>query len=403
MGENSIIGENFTLDFELNCDNKTFTKNWAILLTSTIKECFEKVTLSINTMNTNISQRFDDLEKKLRDDIVIAATTAEKAYTMATANKSALEELQAEMQDLKLWCSELKSENSSLKKQANDIELYSRRDNILFYGIKEHNNESSTLCEKAVRTFLVEKLFLSEEQSRSIPFVRCHRLHQNNKSHVAPIIVRFKNYYDRELVWSKKSSITNKEFNMGEDFPKDVAYNRRKLLPVFGKARRLPTIDRKRVQLKSDTLFIMGKKYDVNTLDQLGGELSMRTFNERSNENLVVLGGIYSNFHPLSNYYMCPVVYRNRKYRSAYQHLKSLLHGDHITATKILAARDPAEGKRLSFDIKTNRETWLRWNAERHNLMTEILTAKFSQNPKLAEELLATGTKRIAESGKHDY
>ena len=48
---------------------------------------------------------------------------------------------------------------------------------------------------------------------------------------------------------------------------------------------------------------------------------------------------------------------------SEYAYLKSLLHGDHITATKILAARDHAEAKRLSFDIKENRETWLRRNA----------------------------------------
>lgn len=74
-----------------------------------------------------------------------------------------------------------------------------------------------------------------------------------------------------------------------------------------------------------------------------------------------------------------------------------------MIAAKILAARDPAEAKRLSFEIKASKESQLKWNAERYDLMSAILTAKFTQNPKLAVELRATGNKRIAESGRHEY
>ena len=37
------------------------------------------------------------------------------------------------------------------------------------------------------------------------------------------------------------------------------------------------------------------------------------------------------------------------------------------------------------------------WNAVKTGLMKEIVTAKFTQNPHLAEKLLATGDRQIAE------
>ena len=64
----------------------------------------------------------------------------------------------------------------------------------------------------------------------------------------------------------------------------------------------------------------------------------MKTFNERSNDSRIVFGGMYSNFHPLSNYYACPITFKKQKYRSleqAYQHCKSTFFGQaesaHVT------------------------------------------------------------------------
>ena len=78
----------------------------------------------------------------------------------------------------------------------------------------------------------------------------------------------------------------------------------------------MPGMDRRKVSLRSDVLTIMDKNYNVYNLDQLAGELSMNTFNQRSDNNVVVFGGIFSNFHPLSNYYRCPLKFRNSLYKS---------------------------------------------------------------------------------------
>ena len=203
-------------------------------------------------------------------------------------------------------------------------------------------------------------------------------------------------------MWSKKSIITDKFVRLGEDFPKQISYNRRKLFPVFTKARN--TMDKKLVTLKADNLIINGKKYTVDTLDQLTGELCMKTFSERSNDKVLVMGGIYSNFHPLFNYYSFNFVFRKQKYANieqAYQHVKAVLFNDQDAAAEILSSDDPAVAKRLSFTIKGFKENV--WNTKRYDLMLQLVKAKFEQNPELAAHLRATGKKTIAETGKHSF
>ena len=103
------------------------------------------------------------------------------------------------------------------------------------------------------------------------------------------------------MIWSKKSLLTNKEYAINEDFPGEIVYRRRKLFSVFSKARKLHGVDKETVTLKSDILTISGKRYSVDTLNQLKGSLDMKIFSERSDDNRVVFGGMFSNFHPFSN------------------------------------------------------------------------------------------------------
>ena len=188
---------------------------------------------------------------------------------------------------------------------------YSRRDNVIFCGSKEPQNETPVLCEKAVKKFFVDHLGFSFAEAGNVAFVRCHRMHDFRHKSNNPIIVRFKDYKDRERVWSKKTSISDRTLNVGEDFPKEIAYNRRKLFPVFSKARRI--MNKKLMSLKADNLVINGKKYTVDSLNELSGELNMRTFSERSNDKVVVFGGLYSNFHPLSNFFRSPMMFGNKE------------------------------------------------------------------------------------------
>ena len=92
---------------------------------------------------------------------------------------------------------------------------------------------------------MVEQLQFNDGDASAVQFVRCHRLPENNRNAQSkPIIVRLKKFADRELIWSKTSAITWRKYNASEDFPREIAFRRRKLFPVFSKARKFPELIR---------------------------------------------------------------------------------------------------------------------------------------------------------------
>ena len=176
------------------------------------------------------ADKFHNLETTLRNDIVAVTKTADSAMAQSNDNKSTIEQLQQEFADLKrdhqmeidtlkqshmkqqleteplkIDYRDVKSKYTTIKTQINNMETYSRRDNLIFHGIVEPTNESSVSCAKSVRKFMVDKLQLSENAAAGVEFVRCHRINESKRASTCkPIIVRFKNYNERELIWSKK-------------------------------------------------------------------------------------------------------------------------------------------------------------------------------------------------------
>ena len=115
------------------------------------------------------------------------------------------------------------------------------------------------------------------------------------------------------------------------------------------------------------------------------------------------ISGIYSNFHPLSNFYSSSITSRNPDYKTLEQgqHTKAMVFGDVATAADIMATNNPAVAKKLSYNIKNFKQD--AWNTKRHDLMLQLVKAQFNQNPKLADELRATGKKTISDSSRHKY
>ena len=115
---------------------------------------------------------------------------------------------------------------------------------------------------------------------------------------------------------------------------------------------------------------------------------------------------MFSNFHPLSNYFACPITFRNQSFGSlehAYQHTKALFFGHEESAARIKDARDPSEAKSISYEITGPRDLQKKWDDQRVDLMTSLVKAKCQQNPNVVKELKITGNKIIAESGRDRY
>ena len=110
------------------------------------------------------------------------------------------------------YCETLKTENINLKQNVNQLDNYSRRNNLVI-GIEEKDNEQ---CEKLVRTFFKDKLKLDSNSVNQMRIVGCHRLGKQfgHKGRPRSIIVRFLDYNDRHIVWMAKKNINDKTLSI---------------------------------------------------------------------------------------------------------------------------------------------------------------------------------------------
>lgn len=108
--------------------------------------------------------------------------------------------------------------------------------------------------------------------------------------------------------------------------------------------------------------------------------------------------GIYSQW------YSCNFEVDGEEYTSAEQymmHQKALLFNDYAIAQKILETNNPSEQKGLGRRISNfNKDIW-----DKNSLKIVIKgnLAKFSQNPYLLKQLLATENRIFCEASPYDY
>ena len=198
------------------------------------------------------------------------------------------------------------------------------------------------------------------------------------------------------------SELKNSSYFMSEDFPRKVVFNRKKLLPIFSRARK--SLGKNEVSLKGDKLKISGTEYTVNNLMNLEGELNPRAFSRKSNEEVVVFGGVFSETESLSNWEKSPFVYEGTRYASleqGYMYTKAVMNGDVTSANEIMRTSEPYRAKEIGDKITTKRGKWTHDQCE--DVMTNLLAAKFAPGSKRAADLLATGSKYLAETGRNTY
>lgn len=105
-----------------------------------------------------------------------------------------------------------------------------------------------------------------------------------------------------------------------------------------------------------------------------------------------------------SNWWLCPIFAHGEQFCSseqAYMYLKAVYFGDEDIAKCILSTDDQREIKKLGRKVSGFVES--KWNDVRYDIMTKVLYAKFTQNRKLRDKLLATEDAYIFEDSPYDY
>ena len=283
----------------------------------------------------------------------------------------------------------LKNENKLLKQRVENQENYSRRNNLIIKGIPEGWGQN---VDQMVRSFMNDYFWVPYD----IAIERVHRLGKftGNYDRPRPIIVRFVNFADRELVWNARHFLGKSGFGLDEDFSPDVQAVRRKLLPVYLEAKRqhIP------VEMVKDTIKLYGTEYTLDTLHNLPKEI--RDGSRWTKDQVSFFGELCpaSNFHPAKFNHDGTDVENSEK--MLFLKMANLFN-DEESFKKIEAESDPRIIKNLSKNItNVDRD---KWNSSIRKLVTPILMDKFSQNPHLLKWLESTGDRRLVEAaGPHD-
>ena len=172
------------------------------------------------------------MRKEVADSPKFILSKSELSRLNTTFSSSKIEKLEKENSDLK-------TEVKALKNKLVTNELYLRKNNVRFYGIKEtgskHQRED---CEAVVLAKLQDTY--PEVNSRS--FERVHRLGARRK------------------ILKEKTGIS-----ISDDFPKEIEEKRKEMYPIYRHAQETGY----NTQLKGDKLFVNGRVYTPETLQQL--------------------------------------------------------------------------------------------------------------------------------------
>ena len=124
------------------------------------------------------------------------------------------------------------------------LERYSRRENVMLYGLKEGEDESPRRMKEKVASLLRE--VAPSKDWKEDDFVRVHRVGKKDGDRPRPVIARCTNHDDKFIILNARERLRTKEVRVGSD----LTMNQREEL------RRLKENEGKRGYFKSGKLFV---------------------------------------------------------------------------------------------------------------------------------------------------
>ena len=298
-------------------------------------------------------------------------------------------------------------ENNRLTQRLNDMEnkyksleyeqiqakAYSMRNNLLLSGTTITRMKVGT-SDRDLRCWFDSILWKLGCRHR----VQVERIHWLGGSE--NIIVRFKNFQDRQDVWNTPRARIFRTVGstfVNEHFPHPILEARKTLIPVCTEA-----IDQNlNAKVVSDKLYIDTKEYTIENLDSLPASLQPIRHGFKESEDSYVF---FTKRSVLSNHAKTPFLYEGQWYSSGEQFWmkqKADFHKDEDAKAEILDTDDPVKQKAIGRRIKNVRMHV--WKDQVRKLMFPGLLEKFKQNEVARNTLMNTGSKQIGEATTERY
>lgn len=371
---------------------------------ATLKEIEQLLSTNTLSINKHIKDEiasfkttFENKFKEFEERVTHVEESAEFISNEFETNKRNIKQLKDEVKKLDTHVKNLQSQISSVssgktcddfKERIQQVEIFSKRNNLIFYGVKSEQNEMLKTS--------IHKIFELMKVDPDIELSKCFKMSQSSEDPL-PVMVVFKSFDDREHVWNKRRELRNTNVIVNEDFPPDVLDERNILLPVYKYMLSLG----KRCLLKGSKLIIESRTYTTTTLPCLYAEYPNANPELRAGRDFGNIFGFYSRFSPFSNFYKAKFTINGKTFHSTeqmFQAEKCCYAGYPGLAERIMLMDDPAKCKREAKKMFVLTDDQNRgWKNHSLAVMKEAITAKFHQNPVLMKKLLDTKPKILAE------
>lgn len=296
------------------------------------------------------------------------------------------------IQDLQFANGELREFSNALQESIINVDLASRKKNLVITGIQEVLNESSEiLCAYLYDMFVefIDTLELSD-------FDLAYRIGSPGafRSRPRPILVKFVRESVRDSIAAIRAQLSDEDTNdrvfVNNDLPKTLSERQSefRMIQKLAKESKIP------VKISGNKICVNNITYDHTNLDCLPTGLRLEDARIKAYNGTLAF---YSKYAWLSNFFPCPVKIQGVMFTSAeqaYQYVRARRNNSPELAAIILRSSTAAAAKSAGkgVDLLPN------WDDDKEPIMKRILESKFALNPDLAAKLIATGNSQLVEA-----
>ena len=350
-------------------------------------------------------QEYDNSFCTAVNKMTTAVNELVKSNQALVAQQTSIGNLEIENKVLSNKVHRLEVEQHKLKNKIDNIENRSLSNCILIKGVPDEMDEDiGSLTEKVYyelsKTIDARTDKERRKLAREMVIVKCKRIGRYRRTWSRPISIEFQYNQDLEYIMSNRRYLRHGIF-IDKEYNEETERKRRLLRPILRAARNISEYQ-SNCRIEDDKLWINGKSYTAETLDQLPPDLNAFTVTSVSNSECI---GFFGELNPLSNFHPAKFICDGITFHSSEQYIqwkKAELFNDTHTANSILSTSTTLECKNLSTTIKNFNKP--KWESCAKSICSPGIYCKFAQNPALKDLLInCTGNRKIVECAKDRF
>ena len=259
--------------------------------------------------------------------------------------------------------SALRLQNTMLLQKMNNLEDYSRRENVTINGIPEKRGENCfVICQDLLRQCF---------GMGRVEIVRAHRLGNPNEQR-RPIIMRFAHFEDKMRVMQSRAALRGTNVYIDDHYSNETLRQRQSMYPLLKEMKKIDP----HAQLRGGQIFTKGRLYGISNAYEL--PINGHNTCTQTKANTTLFSGRFSH---LSNLHPVQLEIENRTWSSVeqfYQFSKAIDAKQEEVAKQILITTDPVEAMSIGRRVKASAE----WNQVKGPaMMKKAMLIKFKIPP----------------------